>query len=252
MFRSLTLSLLAPLFAGAAPVPKNETKAKIESKFGKIVDPKGDSKFELDGEALKITLPAGVVRGFGATYTDVKLPNGRRGSDITYHNDVPRVEFEWDGDFVLTVRVHTPLSDDAKSAKDAKEDPHTVGGVLVLKKDGSWERVAALRERDDEKGIQTTFLNDNSDLGAFRNIMIGYTSKKLKGDTAWIRMTRTRKNQRCELSDDGQKWDYFGDDFDAFPDGTVTVALYAQHGSDKAHTVTFDQFSIEKPKAEKK
>ena len=42
----------------AAPVPKSEMRAKIESKFGKMVDPKADSKFELDNDALKITLPA--------------------------------------------------------------------------------------------------------------------------------------------------------------------------------------------------
>ena len=39
MLRPLVL-FFVPLMAVAAPVPKSEVKAKIESKFGKMVDPK--------------------------------------------------------------------------------------------------------------------------------------------------------------------------------------------------------------------
>ena len=93
MSRSLFYLLLTPLLALAAPVPKDEVKAKIEKKYGTVTDPKADSKFDLDGDSLKITLPAGEERRFGYV-KDESEKSGLKRFDHT-----PRVVEETDGGF---------------------------------------------------------------------------------------------------------------------------------------------------------
>lgn len=90
------VSLVAVAVTLAAPVPKQSDKQKLEAKFGKIADPKGDSKFTLDGEKLLITLPAKETRSYGHT-TDPDDPANQAKFKKT--TTCPRVEFEASGDF---------------------------------------------------------------------------------------------------------------------------------------------------------
>jgi hypothetical protein len=137
MLRSLLPLLSVRLLAVAAPVPKQTEREKIEAKFGKIVDPRGDSKFELDGDALNITLPAGEGRGFGYT----KNPKGKADKKFDH---TPRVEFTRTGDFVLTVRVNTPLAEGLVATP-----PDTAcqlgGGFRFTPKVGDWSRFGVMQ-----------------------------------------------------------------------------------------------------------
>jgi hypothetical protein len=233
MFR-VALLLAFPLVAVAAPVPKQTEKDKIEAKFGKIVDPKGDSKFALDGDALKVTLPAGEERRFG--YTEDRKQGDKR------FDHTPEVTFPRTGDFTLVVRIVSPTDDDAKGIDGTA---YAGGGVLVVPKGGEGCRFGVVR--DGKNGAKTTTFPVESK-GIYTQGFGGGRHKSLNSDTNWLRVTRAGNDLDCDASSDGKEWV----DLMLFQNGlkedAVTVSLYAQHGSDKSHTVTFDQFSVEKPK----
>jgi regulation of enolase protein 1 (concanavalin A-like superfamily) len=75
--------------------------------------------------------------------------------------------------------------------------------------------------------------------------------KALNGNTNWLRVTRAGKDLNCEASADGKAWQQLHRYANPLANDVI-ISLYAQHGSDKSHTVTFDQFIVEKPKAEKR
>jgi hypothetical protein len=240
MPRIVVALLFAPLLAVAAPVPKPTEKDKIEAKFGKIVDPKGDSKFALDGDALKITLPAGEERRFG--YTEEQKGEERR------FDHTPKVTFSQTGDFILTVRVVGPTDDEA-GGFDGRGSAYAGGGVLVVPKGSEGCRLGMVRGL--KKGDKdTTFPFESK--GIYTQGFGGGAHKSLTSETNWLRLTRTGKDLICEASADGKEWVPMMTFLSSLGDDTAAVSLYAQHGSDKAHTVTFDQFSVETPKVEKK
>jgi len=239
MLRPLVL-FLVPLMAVAAPVPKNELKAKIESKFGKMVDPKADSTFELDNDALKITLTAKEDRRFGYTTSDGQ-------GDAKRFDHTPRVEFARTGDFDLRVRVNASLATDAETV-EGKKAMHIGGGVKLVTSDGSlyWCGMVRIVSRAEVRtgfrsGSPGTWSND------FRDAI---AHKKLDPDltTAWLRVVRKGESLTCAASKDGDEWVTLEEYPRGASDGRVDLALYAEHCSSKAHTVTLDQFSIEKPK----
>ncbi len=244
MLRSCMLLLFTTLLAVAAPVPKQTEKEKIAKKFGTITDPKGDSKFALDGDALKVTLPADEERRFGYT-KDPAEKSGLKRFDHT-----PRVEFPHAGDFDLRVRVAFPLVADTE-AVDGREFRYAGGGVKVVNSEGNlyWFGVvrstALLRTntllRDGSPG---TWSND------FRDTLL-YEPLKSQ-ESAWLRVVRKGDGLTCDASTDGKEWKNVSEHYKAAPGEGVTLSLYAEHSSTKAHTVTFDQFTVEKPKAEKK
>ena len=71
-------------------------------------------------------------------------------------------------------------------------------------------------------------------------------------ESAWLRVVRKGDGLTCDASTDGKEWKNVSEHYKAAPGVSVTLSLYAEHSSTKAHAVTFDQFSVEKPKAEKK
>lgn len=250
--RYLLPLLLLPAVALAAPVPKQTEKEKIESKFGKIVDPKGDSKFALDGDKLVVTLPANESRSFGFK-DDPDHPNDR--TKFEKFNHCPQVEFEAEGDCVITVRVTCPLDPAAGDAADGKGVFGFVGGgILARTKKGDWKSVGICRftrldHVPDSKGIvpaTRAFLN--ADGPEYRNSN-GYNIPTLGSSYVclkpiYLRGVRREGEWTISSSDDGKEWK----EVDWWPDLTeapVKFALYAQHSTDKDHTVTFDEFKVE-------
>ncbi len=221
-------------------MPKDELKAKIEKKFGTITDPKADSKFDLDGDTLKITMPANEDRRFGYT-KDPKTGNQK-------FDHTPKVTFPQTADFTLVVRVVSPV--DAKSQGiGGFKGGYSGGGVLVAPVKGEPYRFGVLRSSIPNSDGNIFPLESP---GTWTQGFAGVSHKSLTGETTWLRVVRTGKALNCEASADGKEWVQLNVFLGAIPDETVSVARYAQHCSDTTHTVTFDQFSIEKPKAEKK
>ncbi len=225
----------------AAPVPKNKTRERIEKLYGNIVDPKGDCTFSLDGDKLDITLPANEVRGLSGTF-----------------DTAPRVERQVSGDFILTVRFRIPLSDKAGlppglgGVDDAM--PFLGAGVLFKGKEtwfahglSRWNDGGRLRSgmptagphfvvpkhpaRIDHCGVPAV-LTDNPSVLTFK-------------------YTRRGKDLSLDCYDGDRRLEGDIRHVGTNPDDALTVALYAQHGSDKSHTVTFDEFSLEPLRADK-
>jgi len=123
MRTTFALLLFTPVLL-AAPVPKETEKQKIERLYGKMVDPKGDSKFTLDGDKLVVTLPANETRGH-----DYEGDPRRGTKGLTKITTAPRVGQEVDGDFTATARVTITLDSKAKHIRDEYPWTFLAGGL---------------------------------------------------------------------------------------------------------------------------
>lgn len=235
MIRFALLVMFAPV-AVAAPVPKPTEKQKIERWYGTIENPKGDCQFALTRDGLTVTLPADEVR------------------DVTDEADTaPRLVREVAGDFVLTVRVHVPLTAGVGQAEGMKgADPFLMGGVQL--RCGEENRFGlSLSRKVDGKGVTTGLpFQLQGDAGGIHSA--GDGEVKLQGvDAMSFRFTRRGAALATELSADGKKW-HRGFGFDKLMcEDKVKVALVARHGSSREHAVTFSECVVEPlPAGEKK
>ncbi len=236
MTRAVPL-LLLPLVAVAvaAPVPKQTEAQKIEAKFGKIVDPKGDSTFALDGDKLTITMPAEEERVFG--FGDVRKGEKKKKFDLT-----PMVEFDHTGDFALTVRVASSFSADAKPVSNGTLVPYSGGGIRITGKDSEWYRFGVCYG-----GKKHGVLFPADGPNVWSSGMNGMSAPSLTGESNWLRLIREGSVLHFKASTDGKKWVALGKMGGPEAEG-VSVALFAHHTSDTKHAVTFDEFKIETPK----
>ncbi len=229
---AFVLLALAPL-AVAAPVPKDTERQAIEKRYGKVVDPKGDSKFELDGTKLKITLPANEVR------------------DLTHETDTaPRVTREVKGDFELTVRIEVHLDEQATVLDELVEKKlrvKAVAGGVQLRGSGPidpWFRCGFSRYQIDGEVVRSGCpfeLPPSLCVGGFGGFG---QSNRLECESLVMRYTRKGKNVDAEYTTDGKSWTSALRVRDHLPEGDLSVSLFAQHASSKAHTVSFSEFEI--------
>lgn len=240
MIRSVFALCLVPLAVVAAPVPKETGQQKIEKKYGKIVDPKGDCKFELDGESLKVTLPADKVR------------------DLTDKIDTaPRLVQEVSGDFVLTVKVHPDLSADAVAGKDMGGTGGFLGGGLQFKcGEKKWfcqnfSRVTGGGKVFSRMPFQVDGVIAPFDYGCSGS-MSGDPLFKTNPDKLYLRCIRRGVDMTIDASVDLKTFTQSGKFSDFLPEDKVRVALFAHHGSNKEQTVTFSELKIELLKKEEK
>lgn len=233
------LILLLPAVALAAPVPKQTEKEKIEAKFGKIVDPKGDSKFALDGDALKITLPANETRGH-----DYEGDPRRRPKALTKTTTAPRVEQEVDGDFTATVRVAITLDPKATPIRDEYQWTFLAGGIEVAWAEHEWYSLCACQEA--AKGKLEKGYHEDSPHCFSKGASALYRLRIELPDVTWVQLKRVSKRIEYLVSTDGKEFRSIVTDPEGLPEGKLTLALSAHHSSDKAHTVTFDEFKVEK------
>ncbi len=119
--RSLLAMLLFAAAASAAPVPK-EQKEAVEAKFGKIVDPKGDTDFKMDGKTLVVTLPGKQTRSYAVDQ------NAETGKFEVKNNAVeiklPETKGEFEIAFTLTAK---------RSAELKKTDRCKLGAGLLIR-----------------------------------------------------------------------------------------------------------------------
>lgn len=240
MPRTIVTLFLLPLAALAAPVPKETEQQKIEKKYGKIIDPKGDCKFALDGESLKVTMPADKVR------------------DLTDKIDTaPRLVQEVTGDFVLTVKVHPDMSTDAVAGKDMVGTGGFLGGGVQFKSgDKKWFCQNFSRSTSDGKVFSCMPFQVDGLIAPFTygstGSMSGDPLFKKRPEALYLRCIRTGKDMTIDASVDLKTFTQSGRFSDFLPEDKVRVALFAHHGSNKPHTVTFSELEIELLKAEKK
>ena len=237
MLPTLALALLLP----AAPVPKDLTDAgRIEAKFGKVVDPKADSKFILADDRLIVLLPANQTRDL-----------------CSKAETAPRLVREIDGDFVLTLRVDAELAD--KAVPVAGSDTAFLGGgVRLAGKDGKqWVRYgyAHTRKKDGEQFMWMPWELLPGAEAAEHGVAKGdrLTGAQV-GDRLEIRLTR----RGTQLTTEGRGrvshggWFTGRTDWECVPDGPLTVSLFAHHSSDKGGMVVFSNYALTPLKEAKK
>ncbi len=233
MLPTLALALLLP----AAPVPKETEKVQIEKLYGKIVDPKGDCKFKLDGDKLLVTLPANRTLNL-----DRKWDNGPK---LT-HGVLK-------GDFMIHLRVTAPFPENAGPGPDV-EWAYTGGGLeFRWADDKRWSWIGLGRHYDRRsKKVETAVTSGFPGTGVDRlNWGLGTSDPKVVSDAPLLRLTRRGGTLAVEASDEGKEWTQMAS-CDPMPTGDVTVSLFAMHSSDKGGMVTFSEFVVTPLKEEKK
>jgi hypothetical protein len=212
------LVVLASLVAVAAPAPKETDAARLRRIYGVPDDPTGDAKFEMNGDQLRIAIPA---RRVGRD-PDRKLPG------------CPRVWHDVEGDFAAVVRVSAPrLTPETLGA--------AVGGLVVWADHGDHLTVGfsdiGVQGRE-ECYVAYTFPGSVRTANA--------RSPKL-GEATFVRLKREGRTITAGWSHDGKTW------IDFFPDETtwgpkVKVGVYAKNLGSPAVVVAFDQYSLTLPK----
>ena len=119
--RSILAIMILTAAAQAAPVPK-EQKEAVEAKFGKIVDPKGDTDFKMDGKTLVVTLPGKEIRKYSVE------KNAETGKFEVKNSAVeiklPETKGEFEIAFTLTAK---------RSAELKKTDRCKLGAGLLIR-----------------------------------------------------------------------------------------------------------------------
>lgn len=235
MLPTLALTVLLP----AAPVPKEFTeRGRIELKFGKVVDPKGDSQFRLIDDRLFVSLPANETR------------------DLCSKTDTaPKLVREVHGDFELQVRLTAELADGA-GAIHPSGFAFLGGGVQLSGKAGDpWVRFGyAHREKKGERGRMVDTVEAVPEKARAFGVENGHElDAAVVGEYLEYRLTRKGKTVTTDIrgrfSQGGWCRGYTA--WECVPDGPLTVALFAHHSADKGGTVEFSRLSI-KPLAEEK
>lgn len=232
--------LLVPALALAAPVPKPTETQKIEAKFGKVVDPKGDSKFALNGDKLTITLPANETRQFGHT-SDPDEPENQAKFKKT--NTCPRVEFETKGDFVLTVRVKLTLDAKAKTAGKREDMAFVAAGVQAMSGENDWHSFGPAHYTS-EGSVRRDYTFEAPGMFS-EGVGVVIAAQDQQPDEVWVKLTRVQNTLNYSTSTDGKSFAVQFSSAKCPKDDTIRLALVAQHSSDTAHAVTFDEFKVE-------
>lgn len=241
MHRFVTL-LLVPALAVAAPVPKVTDTQKIEKLYGKVVDPKGGSKFALDGDKLVITLPANETRSFdyeGGLRGDVK--------QLKRFTTAPRVERDVEGDFTATVRVTITLDPKVTPIREGYVWSFLCGGIQVSWSDHDWYYLGAMQKLKKGRTLVKCY-SFESPGGISKGGGIQVSNETEPPDAVWIQLKRTGKEVVYSVGPDTKALKVILSHPNGAPEGKLTLALSAHHSSDKPHTVTFDQFKVEAKK----
>jgi len=233
------LLLLAPV-ALAAPVPKETEKQKIERLYGKVMDPKGDSKFSLDGDKLTVTLPAKEVRSFdyvGERLTDPKT--------WKKSSTAPRVDFTASGDFQVTVRATLALDPKAEDIRSGHDEAFVGGGIQLQHGESNWYYLGPAESKSEGKAHRHHSFESPGAYSKGLGLGIGSEEVKAVANPSWVRLTRADKGIVFAVSTDGKEFVPLLKHAGAVPDETVHLSLSAHHCSDTAHAVMFDEFKVE-------
>lgn len=236
MLPTLALVVLLP----TAPVPRDfNDRSKIEARYGKVVDPKGDSTFKLDGDKLVVALPANETR------------------DLCRRVDsAPKLVREVEGDFELVIGITAELPKGAKAIH--RSGCAFLGGGVKLdgREKNRWVRYGCAHTIP-KRGEELLWLpHENAPLRTTAHgVEDGDRMNGAKpGETIHLRFIRRGTlltiDGRGKVSDGG--WFGIRSDWEYAPKGPLTVSLFAHHSSDKGGTVTFSDFKITPlPKVEK-
>jgi hypothetical protein len=218
------VSLAAAVGAVAAPVPKETDAARLRRIYGVPDDPDKDAKFEMNGDQLRITIPAR-RRPLDDGSPEPQLPGS------------PRAWHEVEGDFTAVVRVSVPPHPDGTEG--------TLFGGLVAWADHG-DHIAVGRSESVKgrfrwgEGFHLVYTFPGS-------VRTSDVREPKPDEAAFVRLKRQGKTVMAGRSRDGKAWTDF------LPDETgwgnkLKVGVYAKNLSASAVVVAFDRYSLTLPK----
>ena len=240
--RTMIAVLLLTTVAQAAPVPKLTAKEKVEAKFGgKIVAPKGDTDFKMDGDTLVVTLPAKQV-------CEIRTES-ERFLNFRIKDNCPEVRLkEMTGDFEIEYKVTVKLSPAAKAASKSNLSVFSGAGTRFDFKDDETFAIAMWNYRSGDPDAkprpglsQVSTCNTFGFRGASRcEAHNGFREADWK---IRIRFQETKVRYYCDFGKVGEQ-KFSAQDHEYDNTVPVKVALIFLHASDTAHEVRIDDFKI--------
>lgn len=235
MIRSTILAMLLIVSpALAEPIPKESEAAKLKRVWGELVDSGGGSKVKLEGEKLRLTLPAG----------DRVVYNQRNNS-----RHAPYMTKTIRGDFVATVTVHRH-SPPAEPGLGDRSNPLVGSGLIaIFDANTVTSYCRALTGANSSYQFRSTFRYPQ---GSSMTSGGGGSPKNRNAESARLRMTRKGDSIKYEYSyDDGKTWQAFTVQTRATND-EAKVGVYAEHTVDAVTDAYFEGFELKHLKDESK
>jgi regulation of enolase protein 1 (concanavalin A-like superfamily) len=214
---ALLLCALAALVATATPAPDKPWVTGWEK-----VDPKGDCKFEREGERLAITVP-----GEGHGVDDL---------------DAPRLLREVEGDFVVEVRV----TGECESSKEA--DGLRGAGILIL---GSEEDITLTLELPGRTYDGQARAWVRAVMRCPRSPGICWVHRLKPAPTSqrsmYLCLARRRDTWRMSYSEDHKKWTDLDTQWKVKLPRKLKVGVLAAATAEGAFKAVFDNFMLSRP-----
>lgn len=231
---AMILCLAFSSTALAEPIPKESEASKLKRVWGELVDSGGGVKVKLEGDKLRLTLPAG----------DRVVYNQRNNS-----HHAPYMMKTIRGDFVATVTVHRH-SPPAEPGVGDRSNPLVASGLIaVFDANTVTSYCRALTAGNSTHQFRSTFRYTN---GSSTTTGGGGPPKNRNAESAKLRMTRKGETVKYEYSyDDGKTWQAFTAQTHATND-EAKVGVYAEHTVDAVTDAYFEGFELKPLKDESK
>lgn len=231
---AIILCLACSSTALAEPIPKESEASKLKRVWGELVDSGGGAKVKLEGDKLRITLPAG----------DRVVYNQRNNS-----HHAPYMMKAIRGDFVATVTVHRHAPPAEPGIGDRQNPLVASGLIAVFDANTVTSYCRALMVGNSTYQFRSTFRYTN---GSSTTTGGGGTPKNRNAESAKLRMTRKANSVKYEYSyDDGKTWQSFYAATQATND-EAKVGVYAEHTVDAVTDAYFEGFELKSLKDESK
>ena len=218
----------------AEPIPKESEASKLKRVWGELVDSGGGAKVKLEGDKLRMTLPAG----------DHVVYNQRNNS-----HHAPYMMKTIRGDFVATVTVHRH-SPPAEPGVGDRSNPLVASGLIaVFDANTVTSYCRALTAGNSTYQFRSTFRYTN---GSSTTSGGGGSPKNRNAESARLRLSRKGESIKYEYSyDDGKTWQAFTVQTRVTND-EAKVGVYAEHTVDAITDAYFEGFELKPLKDEPK
>ena len=231
---TILVMLLIVSPALAEPIPKESEASKLKRVWGELVDSGGGAKVKLEGDKLRMTLPAG----------DRVVYNQRNNS-----HHAPYMMKTIRGDFVATVTVHRH-SPPAEPGVGDRQNPLVASGLIaVFDANTVTSYCRALSAGNSTYQFRSTFRYTN---GSSMTSGGGGSPKNRNAESARLRLSRKGESVKYEYSyDDGKTWQAFTAQTHVTND-EAKVGVYAEHTVDAVTDAYFEGFELKPLKDEPK
>lgn len=196
---------------------KQAPKTASLSKWGQVIDPRGDCRIVEDSGRLRITVPG------GQTHDLNPLPKSNM--------NAPRILNEVEGNFEARVKVWPLLQENPEA------ELHYLGAGLVLWQDEGQVLLRHSRQLGNRPGIGTEWWTGTRLLGT--DYLPG-----IKNGPVHLRLRRQGDMIHLAWSPDGQKWTEYGAAKNLKLSPRIRVGVSAVNGSFHDYTAEFEGFTI--------